>query len=267
MHLWVPEPGSTFRLTDDWSFSIKNDGKNRALIGYLRISVSEEHDGKTYLATLPKDSEISIVKYDIKPGRAQNNHIVLRLERCPKNPRRNSKIAVFWLPLSQTSTAQIEVLKDVTRNYLQPVGKKPVRGEPMSFGELNQLTKDTKNGFDQYEYFMSFVDPYTNKRHDLKSPLYRDRSYPTPSLVTAQSRFTAHHKSGGAYAYVRFYLDEKIVSATMPLENIPARVIVPKSQHVFYAHSYERDIDFKKTQITIYCTEWADSGQADRSSV
>lgn len=261
MHLWVPEPGSSFRLTEDWSFTIKNAFYNRTLFKYLAIPVTKEWDGNSHFTSLPKDSIVKIVKYDIKVGRSQNNCLVLRLERCPKSPRKNGKIATFTLPLSEVNTAQIEVVEDVTRQYFQPVGKKDVAGEPFSFGEFNQLSKDTKNGA-QFPYFVSFIDPYTKKLVETKLVLYRDRGS-SPDNGCLQSRFTAHYMIPDTYAYVRFYLDEKIVSATMPLENIPARVIVPKSHRVFYLHSYEQAGDYKKTQITIHRTDWVDSGQAD----
>lgn len=109
MQIFIPEIGSKLKLINDFKFTLYNDinrkDENTNFIKKLGLSIE-----KNNIIILPKDTILTIKKYNIKVGYSHHSRIYVRINKnCSNNILLES--SNFWIALNEINKLEFEFLE------------------------------------------------------------------------------------------------------------------------------------------------------------
>lgn len=120
MNLYVPRPGESIRLTQDWEFTLHSEDRNETLIRFLGHDYQRHWGPSTPLCTakIPAGSVLKIDRVYIRKGMpdwdsitfhwkgrklaARTEEVFGRMTKIP------AKTVRFWVKLDETRTIEFE---------------------------------------------------------------------------------------------------------------------------------------------------------------
>lgn len=105
MKLFIPDIGTTLKLTEDWRVIIQDEYRVNIL---EKMGIDTEY-GKKYLITIPKDTILTVKKIYVRQGQSTYSSVsfTIKKKNCPGN--KSMEGSKFWASLSDVNRIQFEL--------------------------------------------------------------------------------------------------------------------------------------------------------------